>query len=312
MAQTRRDFIGMALGGITAVGGYLAISCQHRRECNSSFPDQLQPSYHQNEPGNHHPESTNFLGTAMIPEDRLSSSLVSADLVNPWSANRALSYHMGPVQLQDPSEGMLVKLWQARIIRSGEDELSLKEIALFAPGMEEVIRYVHTENIREVSLAFDQNANPYFALVTESGIPFLRWFDPTVESMVNLELDGSIVTPRITLDDVRSFNSSNSDVILAYVRAGLLRYRKQRDRWLTEYTPTQGVGGDPAEMQFLKHVSMNSALRLEFVSGDEEDPYIFLEAITDFDRTPDNKTALTAILEDDLIVTGKQIGRAHV
>lgn len=236
----------------------------------------------------------------MIPEDRLSSSLVSADLVNPWSANRALSYHMGPVQLQDPSEGMLVKLWQARIIRSGEDELSLKEIALFAPGMEEVIRYVHTENIREVSLAFDQNANPYFAFVTESGIPFLRWFDPTVESMVNLELDGSIVTPRITLDDVRSFNSSNSDVILAYVRAGLLRYRKQRDRWLTEYTPTQGVGGDPAEMQFLKHVSMNSALRLEFVSGDEEDPYIFLEAITDFDRTPDNKTALTAILENDL------------
>ena len=46
------------------------------------------------------------------------------------------------------------------------------------------------------------------------------------------------VNPRVTLDDKRRGQTSSSDVILAYLRAGSLYYRQQRDRYLTEYLLT--------------------------------------------------------------------------
>lgn len=183
-------------------------------------------------------------------------------------------------------------MWQAN--------LSNQDIILSVFGKPGVVHYSHTENIREVSLAFDQNANPYFAFVSESGVPYLRWYDLVEGSMVTTQLDSDVITPRITLDDARQFNVGNSDVILAYIREGVIRYRRQRDRFGVEYTPTQGEGGDVAEISFLKHVSMNSSLRLEFISGDEEDPYIFLEANPDFAQTTSTKSVSPVVLQNDL------------
>ena len=83
-----------------------------------------------------------------------------------------------------------------------------------------------------------------------------------------MPLPSGSVSPRITLDDARSFNGANSDVILGYVRAGIVRYRQQRDRFTVEYTPPIGAGGQPAFAGSLRHISMNSRLRLEFITDD--------------------------------------------
>jgi hypothetical protein len=46
----------------------------------------------------------------------------------------------------------------------------------------------------------------------------------------------------LTLDDKRALASATNDVILAYIRAGGLYYRQQRDRFAVEYVVGTGVG----------------------------------------------------------------------
>src|SRR5690606_41801272 len=72
----------------------------------------------------------------------------------------------------------------------------------------------------------------------------------------------------VDLDDSRPRNLSNADIILGYERDGLVRYRIQRERFLTEYTPPIGVCGAPAQAIGLRHISMNSNMRLKFVVDD--------------------------------------------
>ncbi len=194
----------------------------------------------------------------MIPDERLSSAPVRGALFNPWDRRVHVSRHWGPLALQDPSQGLAVKLWQARI-EQGSDE-----ILLSAFGVPEYVWHTHGVDVLEVSLAFDQNARPLVAFADVNGDSWLRWFDPAPNDVVDYALDG--VTPRVTLDDHRPFNGANSDVILGYVRDGIVRYRQLRDRFTVEYTPPIGPGGSPAFADGLHHISMNSALRLEFLA----------------------------------------------
>lgn len=53
--------------------------------------------------------------------------------------------------------------------------------------------------------------------------------------------------------------------VIGYVRSGVVRYRRQRDRFQDEYTPTAGPDGPPVEADLLHHISMNLNLRLEFI-----------------------------------------------
>lgn len=195
----------------------------------------------------------------MIPEQRFSSQAIKGQLVNPWSRQANVSRHWGPIALQDPSQGLLVKLWQMRAMQDGSDLL------LSASGVAEYAWYTHNRPIEQVSLAFDQNGRPVVAFVDSDGAAFLRWFDPTPNEIVTVAI-GYATTPRVTLDDARAFNGANSDVILGYVRDGVVRYRQQRDRFTIEYTPPIGPGGEPALATTLRHISMNSNLRLEFIA----------------------------------------------
>lgn len=194
----------------------------------------------------------------MIPDERFSSIPIRGALLNPWDRQEGLSRHWGPVALQDPSQGLAVKLWQIRVEQDSADLL------LSAFGVPEYVWYTHSADVFEVSLSFDNNARPIVAFVDADGNSWLRWFDPVPNAVVNLALTG--VTPRVTLDDHRPFNSANSDVILGYVRDGIVRYRQLRDRFTIEHTPPIGPGGPPAFAEGLHHLSMNSSLRLEFLA----------------------------------------------
>lgn len=231
----------------------------------------------------------------MIPEERFSTQAITGQLQNPWMQQANLSRSWGPIALQDPSDGLLSKLWECRV---NPDSL---EILLAPVGDSKQVWFTHSKIILEVSLSFDQNGRPIIGFTDVDADCWLLWFDPVPNNFVTLSVDGAI-TPRVTLDDARSFNSMNSDVILAYVRDGIIRYRRQRDRFTIEHTPTQGVGGDSIEAVYLRHISMNSALRLEFITSDERDPFpsIFLEANPDFDQMTSGNTVSTNILSNDL------------
>lgn len=173
-----------------------------------------------------------------------------------------MSRHWGPVAIQDTSEGLLALLWQARI----DDN----KILLSAPGITEIVGYTHTHDLAEVSLAFNQNGDPYYSFVDEEGDAYFRWYDGTLPGMTTTLMEAGTINPRMTLDDARPFNISSSDVILGYVKDGLLRYRQQRDSFSIEYTPTVGVGGPVVETDKLLHISMNSKLRLQFLMDDSQ------------------------------------------
>lgn len=158
-----------------------------------------------------------------------------------------------------------MRLWTARSVGG--------DILLSAPGVAETLAYTHTHDILELSLAWNQNGDPHFAFVDTEGDAYLRWYDSAIPGMTTTPLDSDVVNPRVAFDEQRQFNLDNSDVILGYVRDGVLRYRLQRDRFGAEYTPTIGDGGPPAAATRLRHISMNSGLRFEFMtdgSGDED------------------------------------------
>lgn len=190
----------------------------------------------------------------MIPGGRLSTTPVRGRLLNPWSRNDRISLHRGPVALSDGSAGLAVRMWRLRALPGGlhlGPEDGAESLLLAVPGA-----------ISECSLAFDQLGRPSAAFV-EDGVPKLYWYDTQVASFVTTTLAAGTVNPRITLDDPRATQSANSDIILAYVRAGALYYRQQRDRFLTEYLLANAVTS-------LEHVSISSAGRLQFILDGSE------------------------------------------
>lgn len=242
----------------------------------------------------------------MFPESHLSTTAVRGQLVNPWVRRADMARHWGPIALNDASQGLHVRLWTVRVNK--------RDVFLAAPGVPEFLWYTHTEEISEVSLAFNQNGDAAVAFVDQAGDAFLRWFDPVPSAVVNLALSSDTVNPRITLDDDRPFNLGNSDIILGYVRAGVLRYRLQRDRFTVEYTPPIGAGGVPAPAQGLRHVSMSSKLRVEFLTdnGGDQDwtlPQI-IEDVSSRASLPQERLNLAG-MDWEKVVRGYTVGASY-
>lgn len=235
----------------------------------------------------------------MFPSEDFFSQTVKGQFLNPWVREPFISRHWGPVAIQDPSEGLLVRLWQARNQRDGIIRVS-------APGVDEVEWYDHGVVIHELSFAFDQNANPVVVWQDENGDSWLRWFDP-IEAAYVVDAANYAITPRVTLDDARPFNIIDSDVIMGYVREGLVRYRSQRERYLIEHTPL--YNGAPAPATALKHISMTSAMRVEFLTdqaGDE--PWTLAEVVADLLRRSNFKDEHTDVSRlYDKIVDGYRV-----
>ena len=189
----------------------------------------------------------------MIPEQSLSSEVVYAPFVGGRSlpVKETRDYENGGVDLSDPSLGLDYQVWRARILGNGT------RIVVDAENNPETVLYEGAD-ISEVSLSFDQNMRPVLALV-EGGVPKLQWFDSDAGQQVVTEFPG-IVTPRVSLDDKRLIQSANSDVIFAYLSNGDLCYRRQRDRYETEYTLESGV---PASG--IIKIGMNRQWRLQFM-----------------------------------------------
>lgn len=185
----------------------------------------------------------------MIPEERASTESVPGKWLNPPQPSPLKSLHWGPVHLNDPTQGLLVQLWQARA--QGNN------IFLSAPNYPEALFLTVVSEVKQVSLAFDQNGHPHIVYVLDTGTAHFYWYDPLLSGYDTMDLTAGTVDPRITLDDARKFMSGENDIILTYVRAGSLYYRQQRDRYTVEKFLQ-------ANTLRLYHVSMNNRLRLQW------------------------------------------------
>ena len=186
----------------------------------------------------------------MLPDNVLSSTPIPANFIGARALpiTGLIDYADGGIGIQDPSEGLQYQIWRMRVIND--------ELLLDAPNTPAYVLYSGTD-ITEVSLSFDQNMRPAVAFV-EAGAAKLFWYDTTLPANVITALAVDVVNPRVTLDDKRSLQSSSSDVILGYLRAGKLYYRQQRERYTVERLLDVGPHTG------LIKIGMNRVWRLQF------------------------------------------------
>lgn len=162
---------------------------------------------------------------------------------------QSLTYScMGGPALNDGSQGRRVKEW----------------IATYASGVISVkpidgpIAYTHAvaEAVKTICLAFDNNMNPNLCWQTVDGKSILYYYNTTTSSYSTLTVSGT-TSCRVSVDDGRLTTVGNSDVIFAYTTGTQLKYRQQRDRYLTEY-----VVGNTTKR--LIRLGMSSGNRLQF------------------------------------------------
>ena len=161
------------------------------------------------------------------------------------------SWESGGVGLSDTSQGLVSHIWRAwtdsKVIYIQRSDLpkDTAKTLLEAP------------NITELDLTFDQNMRPVLTYVS-GGIAKLYWYDTVSKSQTITDFP-NVQNPRVSLDDKRSFNTVNSDVIFAYINNDQLCCRYQRERYGIEHALHQL----PPKTQLVK-IGMGTANRFLF------------------------------------------------
>lgn len=146
------------------------------------------------------------------PDDRVRASLL-------------VDYEMGGVDIGDPSQGLQVKAWEARV--DGNNIQTRPE----SGGSWTTI--TSDSSITEIALAFDQNMRPTVAYVA-SGVAKMYWYDAVSAAYVTTTYAGAS-SPVVTMDDKRDMQVGLNDVLLFYLQGGRVKHRRQRDRYTIEY-----------------------------------------------------------------------------
>lgn len=203
----------------------------------------------------------------MIPQDQhgnyLSSILMADHWIEPDDRENypLIDYESGPIALNDPSEGQFYQAWTLRYFPDSGD------MTLEAPNTPRTVQF-NRPNINRISLAFDQNGNPFVAFVENGTDAMYWWYDPVPASTVFAALPANSLTPVCTQDDKRSNMAATgiSDIILCYVLNGNLYFRQERDRFTVQY-PLQSPFLHPVyELPaVLKRVGMNKSGRLQWL-----------------------------------------------
>lgn len=161
----------------------------------------------------------------MLPNNALSSEAMPASMLAPDDLpfDPLFDCELGGIALNDPSQGLQIKVWQLRYI---DDQLRLGQ-----PGRTDDMQFT-VPDVKQVALAFDQNMRPVYAWQTTT-YSRLVWFDAQSGGQVATDFP-DVTYPCLTLDDKRPESSATSDVIFAYIRDNRLCYRQQRDRYQVE------------------------------------------------------------------------------
>jgi len=200
----------------------------------------------------------------MIPENSMSPILITDHFIEPDDIENylLLDFEAGGSALNYPGDGLFYQTWTFRYYpETGNCVAS-------APNTPETVLF-NLFGIVRMSCTFDQNMNPFVAYVKDDGTPGYWWWDPVPADTVFATLPAGSLTPVCCLDDKRSGQTANSDVILCYILNGEFYYRQQRDRFTVQYQPANvpspflhPVYDLPA---VLKRVGMNKKNRLQWL-----------------------------------------------
>lgn len=184
----------------------------------------------------------------MLPENRISSFKNKLSFLTPNKSSETVNdYELGGVDIQDNSQGFTY-LW----------ECFYEEGWITLRNSEHTIKWLEVGNVSRVGLAFDTNLQPVVTYVA-GGEVFLHWFDTVIQDFTTTSYGVDTKSPQLSLDDVRQINSSNADVIFAYVRNSKVYYRQQRDRYGLEY-----FVGDVPDGLTLVQIGMTKGYRFQF------------------------------------------------
>jgi len=165
----------------------------------------------------------------MLPNNTLSTTVQYSNFIGARNSTTSniLDYETGGINVFDSSQGIQVQSWRGRLI--GDD------IILDVPNNINITPYLAYSgtNISEFSFTFNQNMNPIVVFV-QSGSSKMYWYDSSLGGYTVTDYGNTVTNPRVSLDDKRLEQTSNSDVIFAYIREGSLYYRQQRDRFTIE------------------------------------------------------------------------------
>lgn len=188
----------------------------------------------------------------MFPQDVRSDPDVPSAFLPPRDIQKNLrlpiDYEMGGIALQDASQGLQVQVWKGEVI--GDD------VWFSAPSVPPTLVYSEP-GITELSITFDQNMQPFIAYMVRHETCKFRWFDGTISQFVVTTLPAGSFSPRATMDDKRPIASDLgwNDIIVTYIRDGVIYFRKQRDRYTVEY---------PFATGFNSHVIGNFGMNLNY------------------------------------------------
>lgn len=191
----------------------------------------------------------------MMPQETLSTQLFQAPFVAPRNqrtpADLLIAYEQGGIALNDPSQGLQYQTWTGYVDASGDFVL--------APASGGTNIVITVPNVVEWDFTFDQNMNPFFTWTDGTGASWFYWFSPVTNSFQTTELPSGSANCRCSLDDKRAAETTSSDILLTYIRAGTLYLRQQRDRYAIEYTLSTQLTGK-RQIQ----AGLNTLLRYQF------------------------------------------------
>lgn len=183
----------------------------------------------------------------MLPDNELSTHPVAASFLVPYRQYELVDYEWGGIDLADTSKGMQVKIWTCNYV---ENQIIISD-GLISHTV------LNVENVTALSFAFDLSMQPVVTYVV-NGETYLNWYDTAVSQRVTTKFGADYITPQLSLDEHRAFQSTNADVIFAYLRQGILRTRLQRDRYQIEHDLSE------AKNQKLTQIGMSKNYRFQF------------------------------------------------
>lgn len=169
------------------------------------------------------------------------------------------AFDIGPVEIQDTSEGINSYVWKAFVLNGKEIWVDRANAFNTAWRNNPIKIYEHPEDIWELSFTFDQAGNPFFAFSSGTSI-FLEYMDGDTNLRVTRNIaEGK--SPVCCLDERRPELSNISDVIVFYVDSidDEIVYLYQRDLYNVKYntgiTDTAGI--------YLEDLGMAGGYRLK-------------------------------------------------
>lgn len=173
------------------------------------------------------------------PDDRLRTDLL-------------VDHELGGVAIGDPSQGLRVRVWEARV--SGNMIQTRPEDTGPGGAWTDI---TSDAGITEIALAFDQNMRPTVAYVA-GGVGKLYWYNADISAYTTSSLAGAL-SPVVTMDDKRPSAVGLNDILLFYLYNGRIMHRRQRDRYTIEYN----LGAVPAGVDRITRWGMTEGNRIQ-------------------------------------------------